>query len=357
MKRLIILSMLLTLWLPAAIAQEPHRCGADAYREWYAREYPELAERARQWQLEMDAWTPDAAQLRAQIVIPVVVHVVYQQEYQNISQEQIESQIAVLNDDYRAKNANIGIVPAFFQSLVADVGIEFCLATIDPEGAPSSGVTRAQTLQDDIGLSTDVHYALQGGTNAWDPERYLNIWVADMGENIVGRGSFPGTTPPSEDGVVIDPRYFGTTGLAAVSAPYHLGRTAVHEIGHYFNLSHPWGSGTPSCDGDDGVADTPVSSKNFLNECPNTPQASCGTLDMYTNYMYYTDDACLAQFTPGQKLRILAALNGPRAGLLGGDICQPMQPPLPGDSLAFSILPNPSAGSALLQCLGEEDET
>jgi hypothetical protein len=348
----LILAILLANAAPIATAQH---CAADPQR------YPEFVEQRAQAEAEMEAWlqaNSQALQNRTLITIPVVVHVVYQTAPQNISQEQILSQLEVLNADYRAQNDNLDIVPSIFQNLIADMEIEFCLATSDPEGKFTTGITRTQTTKDDIGLSSDVHYASEGGAGGWDPERYLNIWVADMGENVVGRASFPGAGPAAEDGVVIDPRYFGTTGLAAGSFPYNEGRTVVHEIGHYFNLYHPWGTNTPTCDADDEVADTPLTSNNYLGECPQSLQASCGSLDMYTNFMYYTDDACLAQFTPGQKLRVLACLNGPRAGLLESMGCQPSDTaPEPLQSLVLSIQPNPSSGPVVFACQGPEGAT
>lgn len=348
----LILAILLANAAPKAAAQH---CAADPNR------YPEFAEQRAQAGAAMEAWlqaNSQALQSRTLITIPVVVHVVYQTSPQNISQEQIQSQIEVLNADFRAQNDNLDIVPSIFQNLIADLEIEFCLAKSDPEGNFTTGITRTQTTKDDIGLSSDVHYAAQGGAGGWDPERYLNIWVADMGENVVGRASFPGAVPPAEDGVVIDPRYFGTTGLAAGSFPYNEGRTVVHEIGHYLNLYHPWGTGTPTCDADDEVADTPLTSNNYLGECPQSLQASCGSLDMYTNFMYYTDDACMAQFTPGQKLRVLACLNGPRAGLLESMGCQPSDTaPEPSHSLVFSIRPNPSSGQVVFAGVGSASAT
>lgn len=278
-------------------------CGAPVYAGAY--EYSEAQTQPRE----------DIAR------IAVVVHIVYQTASENISDEQVFSQIEVLNRDYSANNL-LDIVPAFFQNLIADMEIEFCLAARDPNGAPSSGITRTITTVNNIGSSEAVHYSNLGGKNAWDPEQYLNIWVANMGESLNGRASFPGQGDPLEDGVVIDPRYFGTQGLPA--PPYHLGRTCTHEIGHYFNLLHPWGPGAPSCNTDDEVDDTPLSTNTFLHECPMLPINSCASLDMYTNFMYFTNDACMAQFTPGQKARVWATLNGPRKGLLQSSGCTPV---------------------------------
>lgn len=346
-----------SLILPALFLFAPwfvrgQHCAADLI--------PRDAETTRQLELETARWILENGynlQNREVITIPVVVHVVYRTAPQNISQEQIESQFAVLNADYRSQNDNQDLIPPIFQGLIADTELEFCLATVDPAGNPTTGITRTLTTKDDIGISTDVHHAALGGANSWDPVHYLNIWVADMGENTVGRATFPGAVPADEDGVVVDPRYFGTTGLAAGSFPYNEGRTTVHEIGHYLNLHHPWGSGVPSCDGNDFVEDTPLTSENYLGECPQTLQASCGSLDMFTNFMYYTDDACMAQFTPGQKLRMLACLNGPRAGLLDSPGCQPVNlPPDPSLAFSFSISPNPGAGYTVFECMGNSPD-
>ena len=350
MKTYLFILILFLAFLPqAGFAQH---CAAEAY----ARQYPGLAAQRDAIEAATQAWLaahPDALHSRQIISIPVVVHVVYRTAPQNISLEQIQSQLDVLNADYRALNDNQNIVPSLFQNLIADLEIEFCLASRDPEGQATSGITRTVTTKDNIGLNADVHYAAMGGADAWDPEHYLNIWIADMGENVLGRASFPGGVPAGEDGVVIDPRYFGTTGLALANAPYNLGRTTVHEIGHYFNLIHPWGMGSPTCDSDDLVEDTPLSAENYLDQCPSTLQASCGTLDMYTNFMYYTDDACMAQFTPGQKARVLACLSGPRVALLVSEGCQPTAvSPDPNRPLLFLLYPNPGFGEVVFECRG-----
>ncbi|MCB0643559.1 MAG: zinc-dependent metalloprotease, partial [Phaeodactylibacter sp.] len=211
--------------------------------------------------------------------------------------------------------------PFYYADLIADTEIEFCLATQDPQGNWTIGITRTQTDINGIGMLSQVHYTNQGGRNAWAPNRYLNIWVADMGGGVGGRASFPGDEPLAEDGVVIDPLNFGTVGTAASSGPYNLGRTTTHEIGHYFNLEHVWGQGSPNCNNTDFVEDTPASSQTYLGECPEGDLVSCGSLEMYNNYMFYTNDACMAHFTPGQKVRMLAAIQEYRSGLLTSSGC------------------------------------
>ena len=189
----------------------------------------------------------------------------------------------------------------------ADVGIEFCLAQRDPNGLTSNGINRVQTNEDDIGLS-ERYYQIQP---AWNPDEYLNIWVVDYGEingNVVlGRGTPPGHTPSSQDGVVVNYQAFGTTGN--LLSPYDGGRTTVHEVGHWINLFHIWGTNdqNPNCNSDDLVNDTPDQS-NVYFDCLTNPSFSCGSKDMLSNYMGYVEDDCMGNFTEGQKDRMRSAL-------------------------------------------------
>jgi len=324
------------------------RCLANQAEGKNALRFPELISQRVQLQAKMDQalLQPDALS-RAVVTIPVVVHVVYKEPFENISDEQIFSQMAVLNEDFRRLNSNAGSVPPPFAPFAADMEMEFCLAGHDPAGQPTSGITRRQTTWSNIGdlPAPDgrprINYAELGGEDAWDSERYLNIWLGTIGGGALGMGTFPGTAPPEEDGVVIDPRYFGTTGLAASSAPHHLGRTATHEIGHFFNLKHIWGGDTNICDDDDEVADTPVQRSAYLG-CPAFPQMSCGNSAMFMNFMDYTDDVCVSLFTLGQKARVWAALNIARPGLVGTVVCNTT---MVGDLVAkssFRLAPNPA---------------
>lgn len=258
----------------------------------------------------------------AVITIPVVVHVVYNTTAENISDAQINSQMGVLNKDYRRTNADANQTPSGFQGIAADCEIEFCLATVDPSGNPTTGITRTQTSVQsfDIGAD-DVKFTNQGGINAWPRNKYLNIWVCDLGGGLLGYATPPGG-PASTDGVVIGYRYFGTTGTA--TSPYNKGRTATHEIGHWLNLEHIWGDDGGSCGGSDNVADTPNQGQENYG-CPSFPETDNCTPNspgvMFMNYMDYTDDGCMNLFTTGQKNRMIAALNGPRASILTSDVC------------------------------------
>jgi hypothetical protein len=248
--------------------------------------------------------------LRKLITIPVVVHVVYKKQRENISDAQVKSEIAVLNKDFRATNGDKSKVPSVWKGLVTDAKIQFALATKDPQGKPTNGITRRQTTKDSFGIGNAVKKRAQGGANAWPRDRYLNLWVCNLGEGLLGYAQFPGG-PAATDGVVILYSAFGTGGVAA--PPFHLGRTATHEIGHWLNLRHVWGDRN-DCGGTDFVADTPNQQLPNFGE-PTFPHVTCNNGpngDMFMNYMDYVDDDSMFMFTPAQVVRMNATLAGPR---------------------------------------------
>ncbi len=263
---------------------------------------------------------------RNEIVLPIVVHVVYSDEAFNISDFQILSQLDALNQAFSNEIKLANDILADHRAVIGMPGIRFALACRDPHGNPTTGITRTKTSTPEIGFHFApsgvyaVHHSQYGGADPWPTDRYINIWVAEMSETLLGRSSIPIDLPdPNQDGVVIASRNFGFAGLAASRQPYHLGRTLVHEIGHYFGLNHPWGSGNGTCNQDDGVDDTPNQSEIYY-DCPvESTSSSCGSADMTKNFMGYTDDACLQYFTQGQVNRILNVLNGYRASLLSSD--------------------------------------
>jgi len=250
------------------------------------------------------------------VTIQTVVHVVYRRDEENISDEQISSQIEVLNCDFRATNEDRAQVPGVWQGLVADANIEFELATEDPEGNPTDGITRTQTEREYFGNEGNpVKYAEAGGTPPWPTDRYLNLWVCNLEGGLLGYAQFP-SMPPETDGVVILYSAFGTTGAA--QAPYNLGRTATHEVGHFLNLFHIWGD-SDDCSGSDEVSDTPPAEGPNEGR-PDFPHVSCNNApngDMFVNYMDYTNDEAMFMFTAGQVLRMNATLATERAALAG----------------------------------------
>ena len=258
---------------------------------------------------------------REVIKIPVVVHVVWNKEEQNISDAQIKSQIDVLNRDFRKTNPDITKVPPQWEDLATDVRIEFYLAKKDPHGNPTTGITRTRTTKTSFsynGLEQPVKSKATGGADPWPADRYLNIWVCQLGDGLLGYAQFPGG-PPETDGVVILHTAFGTEGTAKKPGnPFNLGRTATHEIGHWLNLYHIWGDDNGACSGSDEAADTPNQGNANLGK-PSFPHVSCDNApngDMFMNYMDYVDDDTMVMFTKEQVARIDACLEGPRSSFL-----------------------------------------
>jgi Pregnancy-associated plasma protein-A len=247
--------------------------------------------------------------------IPVVVHVVSNTPDQDISEEQIKSQIDVLNDDFRAHNDDVADVPEVFGDLVADSRIEFFLANTDPEGNPTNGITRTTTTRKSFSSDDAIKSAATGGADPWPADRFLNMWVGKLGGGLLGYAQFPGG-PRETDGVVITYTGFGTTGTAA--PPFHLGRTATHEIGHYLNLFHIWGDDGSGCSGSDEVDDTPNQAGPNTG-VPTFPHVTCNNGpngDLFVNYMDYVDDEVMVMFTRGQAARMEVCLDVERQTLM-----------------------------------------
>jgi len=293
-------------------------CGAMPQHLYLLETYPSFRrnqislEHASRARLRMVAAAPRAPQK-----ITVVVHVVHNpaSPKERISAAQVRSQIAVLNRDFRARNPDRNNAPAVFRGLVADPMIEFVLATKDPRGQRTTGITFTRTTRTSFSDRGDpVKFKATGGVKAWNTKKYLNIWVCTLSDRLLGYAQFPGG-PSNTDGVVILNTAFGTTGSAA--APFNLGRTASHEIGHFLNLRHIWGD-DEDCSGSDLVDDTPNCETANMGK-PAFPHVSCvngPNGDMFMNYMDYTDDDSMFMFTPGQVSRMRTTLEGPRKSLV-----------------------------------------
>lgn len=313
----ILLSLLLVSSVFAARAQfTVSHCGSEELRQHMLDRDPAF----RKAQEDIEAFTANYVQLMANAktkvgkvyYIPVVVHVIHNGEAlgsgANISVAQITSEIAVLNKDYRMLNTDSLKPTHAYYSVADDAEIEFCLATLDPNGQFTTGIDRFNYSQPSYDY-TELETIIKPNT-IWKPEQYLNIWVCKLGGSagsLLGYATPPGTATDN-DGVVISTTSFGTVGN--VMAPYNKGRTATHEVGHYFNLRHVWGDA--NC-GNDQVSDTqPAKQANY--GCPTFPHnanSTCGagpSGEMYMNYMDYTDDACMKMFTTGQKTRMRATL-------------------------------------------------
>lgn len=229
------------------------------------------------------------------VEIPVVFNVLYRTAAENVSLAQLQSQIDVLNEDYSGANADYNASNPYNSVKAGDIKVRFVL----------DQVIRKSTTKTSWTTNDAMKKSNRGGLNPTSPTTKLNIWVCNMGGGILGYAQFPGGSS-STDGVVLDNNATGRTGTAA--APFNLGRTATHEVGHWLNLRHIWGDAT--C-GNDQVGDTPL--HNTANYgCPAAGHRSTCTgtpLEMTMNYMDYTDDACMYMFSAGQKTRMLATFN------------------------------------------------
>ncbi|MBR9913482.1 MAG: T9SS type A sorting domain-containing protein [Algicola sp.] len=319
MKKTITLMTVCFLLVTSVFAQD-RNCSSMENLEYRMQQDPNLAQRMAQ----IETYTQNKIQSMQQdridgsiITIPVVVHVLYRTSQENISDAQILSQIQVLNDDFRRMNADADNT----WSQAADTEIQFCMATVDPNGNPTNGITRKSTNKTSWGTNDAMKKSSQGGVDPWDTSQYLNMWVCNIGGGILGYAQFPGGSAAT-DGVVMGPNYFGSVNGGSgfyLSAPFNLGRTTTHEVGHFLNLRHIWGDG--GCSVDDFVSDTPTS--DGANYGCATSHVSCGTTDMVQNYMDYSDDACMNLYTQGQRDRMRAVLlpGGVRASLGASTKC------------------------------------
>lgn len=257
------------------------------------------------------------------LTIPVVFHVVWNTQSENIPASAINAVMTQLNQDYSASNSNLSSVRSTFQSSIGNVGIQFCLAQVDPQGNATTGITRTQTTATWFNPDTQTNAMKSAplGRAPWDPTRYLNVWVCDISSGAsggfvtLGYAYLPtgGVVGSSIDGLVIDFQY----GMPLSS------RTATHEIGHYLGLLHTWGQDPGSCSSDDGYSDTPNTSSPTYS-CANTTLQKCNVLTQYENFMDYSN--CSAMFSNQQGNSMSGVLTGVRSGLLASNACSTSTP-------------------------------
>ncbi|PWK20242.1 putative secreted protein (Por secretion system target) [Arcicella aurantiaca] len=302
--------------------------------------------------------------------IPVVVHVIHNNSASviggannvNISDQQINSQIQVLNDDYRRKSGTNGYNT---NPVGADMEIEFVLATTDPNGNPSTGITRTYTTQQSFDLFTEN----QSIANLihWNYERYLNIWVVRSNGRTIGYSAFPydsqlqGLEATASDiagqnifdGVIIDYRNFGTC-CGTLSQTYNLGRTTTHEVGHWLGLLHT--TADEPC-GNDFCDDTPqIEALNLNTTCVSVSSTCNGVkrTNMIENYMDYSPDRCMNIFTNDQKTRTRLALE---LSLKRKRLLASLETLAETNNLTINVEPNPSKNNSFIktQFTGQKD--
>lgn len=360
MRRILLLQVLL---LAQTILWAQNVCHTSEYRQQVLQNSPDIASRVAAIETftqnfqNRKIYTLDgehtAPQPHAVITIPVVVHVLYNSARQNISDAQVLSQIDILNKDYQRLNADTINTPSVFRPVAADCGFQFALAKVDTAGYATTGIVRRHTSIQQFGVDDGIKFSSMGGDDAWDKDKYLNIWVGSLSGGILGYSSLVGG-PKEHDGIVVLYTAFGTNGTAA--APYDKGRTATHEIGHWLNLVHTWGDA--DC-GDDHVDDTPPQQAADYG-CPTGTIITCNNApvgNMYSNYMDFTNDACMNLFTYGQQSRMLALFQpgGERYALLSSNVLtatalpSPVPSPVEITESNMYVFPNPASGIVTIQ--------
>lgn len=316
------ISLALVLYAGALIAQDhvhTERCKAHSITERFLEEQG-LPTDLRQAlpQVDMNEGTRGGT-----LTIPVVFHVVWNTSAENIPASAINAVMTQLNQDYSASNSNLSGVRSTFQNSIGNVGIQFCLAQVDPQGNATTGITRTQTTATWFNPDTQTNDMKSAplGRAPWNPSQYLNVWVCDISSGAsggfvtLGYAYLPagGIVGSSIDGLVIDYQY----GMQLSS------RTATHEIGHYLGLLHTWGQDPGSCSSDDGYTDTPNTSSPTYS-CANTTLQKCNVLTQYENFMDYSN--CSAMFSNQQGNAMTGILTGVRNGLLSTNACSTSTP-------------------------------
>ncbi|WP_345207761.1 M43 family zinc metalloprotease [Chryseobacterium ginsengisoli] len=299
------------------------RCASTEYEAMLQKNNPK-----RMTDAQFEAWLApliaDAKNNKSQnggiITIPVVVHVIHSGQAlgsaPNITDNQVKSQITVMNNDYR----KMASTPGFNSNPVgADTMIQFALAKVDPNGNPTDGIDRVNLCQTSWATTAIDDYVKP--LTIWDPTKYMNMWSVNFADSsLLGYAQFPSSSGlpgldanggyANTDGVVANYSTFGSSDYGTgffLNAPYDKGRTMTHEVGHFLGLRHIWGDAT--C-GTDYCADTPTAHED--NYTCDTSIPSCddpSVFEMVQNYMDYTNDTCMNIFTINQKDRITAVMN------------------------------------------------
>jgi hypothetical protein len=374
----ILLCTACSLGLNAQVMHEGKLCGNTLFSDIVRTQYPDLQDAFDETFDDVSAMQNGRRQ--DPLTIQVIVHVVWKTSEENLHDSVILDQIRVLNEDFNRLNADATHTRDLYSSVAGQADIHFELAEI---------VRTQTTAEFDISLLgtnllSEVKRAVDGGSDAWDTEQYLNIWVCkiqpiEIFGIVLGQVlgfAFPpnnlanwppdvGAPAPEEDGVVIDYRVVGSNNPNVIEVPGNMGflnvrgRTPVHEVGHYLGLRHIWGDGgllgPNDCAQSDGISDTPFANAQSPFDC-DTTRNSCNHVelfygmdmpDMIENYMDYSDEGCMNLFTQGQIDHMRNVLLGPRVGLLG----TPASVVGNTKHLDFSVWPNPATSEVFVEPL------
>lgn len=254
---------------------------------------------------------------RSPFKIQVVVHNLWHNANDKVSDQRILDQIESLNQDFNGNNGDITLVPEEFKDVVGISSIQFCLANKIIDGKRKLGIIRKRTQIKEFN-GNEIYSDSLGGSTPWDQEKFLNIWVVNIGESISGYSSYPWKKDSINDGAVINTNYFGKNS----SNNNIFGRVLTHEIGHYLGLLHIWGDGN-GCTNDDGINDTPLQDGPYYG-CPSYPQKDCSESEMFMNYMDYVDDPCMYMFTKEQVGLMQKSILNSRLNLIKNSLeCNP----------------------------------
>lgn len=345
-------------------------CGQTAYEQYLETQFPGIKSHFTELRRSASRHVLQSKHAKNQdhdtvFKIPVVFHVLYNNTLENISDELIFSQMRVLNEAYRHIHPDTNRVRLEFEDRDADAGIEFYLASEDPNGNPTTGINRVQTnvttFMPQFQFTENMKRTVTGGVVAWNTDKYLNIWVCDIsisGNDVLLGYAFPPTgaanwrsgsyTSSQFQGVVLHYKIVGENNSLA-NFNSRGGKTAIHEVGHYLGLRHVWGDPQGFQDGcspsvDDGIEDTPISKTNHSGRC-NFFSNTCGVgqtgdlPDMVENYMDYSTDDCQVMFTKQQVQMMRYNLLFLRPQLSQMEIKTPPEPEIAFTSSTVS--PNP----------------
>jgi hypothetical protein len=316
--RFILLLNIQVLWSALSLAQNVIRCGTEQYLQSQEEKFPGTIRKLKELQQTAHRWAADhPGATRSSFVIPVVVHVIWHSNAENISESKILSQIDVLNEDFNRQNADTSKTPDVWKSVGGNISITFCLAAHAPDGSDTNGITRTYTDKTSFETDESMKHNSTGGEDGWPSDYYLNVWVCNLENNNGGNHvlGFAFVDPGgANDGVVISYNVFGRG--ESLKQPYDKGRTCTHEVGHWLSLDHTFSGGCYSADGCD---DTPPEFQEVYG-CHSFPLLDGCSINypgvMFMNYMDYTDDECMNLFTLCQCGDIIGMLYASRPLLM-----------------------------------------